>query len=60
MKTKTPHYMRPVDVHAALAHAHTARAEYLGQALAKLPALVRRVATKLRHPHLRHSGISAC
>ena len=47
----------PIDVHAALAHAHAERAEYIGLAFAQLPALVKRVAHKLRgNRRLPHKG----
>jgi hypothetical protein len=51
-RTKT----RPVDLHAALARAHADRAEYIGLALGKLPALIKRAARKLRPNRLPRKG----
>jgi hypothetical protein len=50
-------YIRPVDVHAALARAHADRAEYIRIAFAEVPALLKRVAAKLRrNRRLPHKG----
>ncbi len=48
MNAKNRNYIRPVDVHAALARAHADRGEYIRIALAGLAAQVKRVAGKLR------------
>jgi hypothetical protein len=40
--------IRPVDLHAAVARAHADRAEYIGFALTKVPALVKRLTARLR------------
>lgn len=58
MKTQDRLHIRPVDVHAALARAHADRAEYIGLALAKLPALVKRLTGKRRanRQRLPHKG----
>jgi hypothetical protein len=61
MKSHKRSYIRPVDIHAALARAHADRAEYIGRALAKLPGLAKRLLSHLR-PNLQrlpHSGIWA-
>ena len=50
MNTKNRTYIRPVDVHAALARAHADRGEYIRIALAGVPALAKRLAAKLRPP----------
>jgi hypothetical protein len=50
-------YIRPVDVHAALARAHADRAAYIGLALSTLPALAKRLVSKLRpNRRLPHKG----
>jgi hypothetical protein len=41
-------YIRPVDVHAALARAHADRGEYISSAIAKVPSLLKRLGGKLR------------
>jgi hypothetical protein len=53
MKTRKPAYLRPIDVHAALARAHAGRAEYIRIAFSQVPALLKRATAKLRHrrPH---------
>jgi hypothetical protein len=58
MKTNNRDYLRPVDVHSALARAHAERAEYIGQLAAKVPGLVKRLAAHLRpnHQRLPHDG----
>ena len=58
MKSQSCIYPRPVDLHAALARAHADRAEYIGLALAKLPALVKRLTGKRRtnRQRLPHKG----
>jgi hypothetical protein len=58
MSTKSRNYLDPVDVHAALARAHADRGEYLRLAVAGLPTLVKRVASKLRfsRERLPHNG----
>jgi hypothetical protein len=48
MNTQDRTYIRPVDIHAALARAHAARAEYIRLALAGVPALLKRMATRHR------------
>jgi len=58
MKNRKRNYIEPVDVHAALARAHADRGEYIAKAAAALPALVKRVAAKLRpsRDRLPHNG----
>jgi hypothetical protein len=58
MKNHRRNYIEPVDVHAALARAHADRGEYIAKAVTALPALVRRVAAKLRpnRDRLPHNG----
>jgi hypothetical protein len=48
MKTRHPTYLRPVDVHAALARAHADRAEYIRLAIVGVPVLFKHLAAKLR------------
>lgn len=59
MKTRKPAYLRPVDVHAALARAQADRAEYIRIAAAQLPALVKRAATGLRRRRASRAGVWA-
>jgi hypothetical protein len=48
MNTQDRTYMRPVDIHAALARAHADRAEYIRLALAGVPAVLKRIVARLR------------
>jgi hypothetical protein len=54
-------YMHPVDVHDALARAHADRGEYIRLAIAGVPALLKRLAARLRpnRQRLPHSGACA-
>lgn len=58
MKSRNGSYIRPVDIHAAMARAHADRAEYIRQALIKLPGLVKRAVSHLRpnRHRLPHNG----
>jgi hypothetical protein len=56
MKTHKPAYLKPVDVHAALARAQADRAEYVRTAFAQIPALVKRLAARLRGHRLPRNG----
>lgn len=53
MNTQDHFHIRPDDVHAALARAHADRAEYIGIALAAVPALLKRLTARFR-PNRRH------
>jgi hypothetical protein len=48
MNTHEYTYIRPADVHAALARAHADRAEYVRLAITAVPALVKRLVTRFR------------
>ena len=49
MKNKSKHlHVDRIDVHAALAHAHADRAAYMRLAFAEVPALLKRLAARLR------------
>jgi hypothetical protein len=58
MKTRNHSYLRPIDVHAAMARAHADRAEYVRLALARLPGLVKRLSAAARpsRQRLPHNG----
>jgi hypothetical protein len=61
MNARTPTYMQPIDVHEALAHAHAERGAYISNALAEVPALLKRLVAAFRpHRHrLPHKGVCA-
>jgi hypothetical protein len=48
MNTQDRFYIRPVDVHAALARAHADRAEYIRTAVGEGPMLLKRLVAQLR------------
>ena len=56
MNTHDRSFIRPVDIHAALARAHADRGEYIRSALTGVPALLKRLAAKFHRQHLPHRG----
>ena len=48
MNTQDRFYIRPVDVHAALAGAHADRGEYIRLAITGVPALLKRLTARFR------------
>jgi hypothetical protein len=60
MNTQDRFYIRPVDVHAALARAHADRAEYVRMALAGVSALPKRLVARLRPNRQRLPQAGAC
>lgn len=62
MNARTPDYMKPIDVHEALAHAHAERGEFLASAFSGLVTLVKRAVGAIRphrQHHLPHKGACA-
>jgi hypothetical protein len=48
MKTLHQIDVGPIDIHVAIARAHADRAEHIGFAVAKVTALIKRAAAKVR------------
>jgi hypothetical protein len=61
MNTQDRFYIRPVDLHAALARANADRADYVRTAIVAVPALVKRLAARFRahRQHLPQAGARA-
>jgi len=60
MNTQDRFYIRPVDVHAALARANADRGEYIHLAIAGVPVLLKRLTARFRPNRQRLPQAGAC
>ena len=60
MNTQDRFYVRPADVHAALARAHADRGEYIRLAIAGVPVLLKRLTARFRPNRQRLPQAGAC
>jgi hypothetical protein len=60
MNTQDRFYIRPVDLHAALARAHADRAEYIRTAVGEVPVLLKRLTARFRPNRQRLPQAGAC